>query len=76
MAFADILLHVNFTAKLRRILCYVGLYKPNIGKYNHRLKQAVHSIAISYYRMNSVKAREARELLKKIKNYVRAGGPA
>ncbi|MEM0350115.1 MAG: hypothetical protein QXD24_08070 [Candidatus Caldarchaeum sp.] len=76
VALADLLLHVDFTAKLRNILCYVGLYKPNKGKYNHRMKQAIQSLAISHYRKHRVKAREARQLLKKIKNYVRAGGPA
>ncbi|MEM0481744.1 MAG: hypothetical protein QXM16_02505, partial [Nitrososphaerota archaeon] len=76
VALADILLHVDFTTKLRRIICYIGLYRPNNGKYNHRLKQAANSLAISYYRKNRIKAREVRELLKKIKNYVRAGGPA
>ncbi|MEM1946681.1 MAG: hypothetical protein QXF95_06670, partial [Candidatus Caldarchaeum sp.] len=59
VALADLLLHVDFTAKLRNILCYVGLYKPNNGKYNHRMKQAIQSLAISHYRKHRVKAREA-----------------
>ncbi|MEM1944887.1 MAG: hypothetical protein QXX57_04035 [Nitrososphaerota archaeon] len=50
VALADLLLHVDFTAKLRSIICYVGLYKPSNGRYNHRLRTAVQSIAISHYR--------------------------
>ncbi|MEM4716552.1 MAG: hypothetical protein QW777_04565 [Candidatus Caldarchaeum sp.] len=51
---------------MRKTLCYVGLYKPSNGRYNHRLRTAVQSLAISYYGKNMVKAREARQLLKKI----------
>ncbi|MEM4328059.1 MAG: hypothetical protein QXH32_03360 [Candidatus Caldarchaeum sp.] len=73
-ALADLLLNVDFTAGLRKIICYVGLYNPSNGKYNHRLKTAIHSLAISYYRRQRVKAKEVRQLLKKIKQI--AGGPA
>ncbi|MEM4316358.1 MAG: hypothetical protein QXT66_08440 [Nitrososphaerota archaeon] len=75
VALANLLLHIDFSAGLRKILCYVGLYKPSNGRYNHRLRTAVQSIAISHYRKNKVKAREARQLLKKIKQTM-AGGPA
>ncbi|MEM2225418.1 MAG: hypothetical protein QXR47_04855 [Candidatus Caldarchaeum sp.] len=74
VALADLLLHVDFTAKLRSILCYVGLYKPNNGRYSHQMNQAIHSLAISYYRKHRVKAKEVRQLVRKIRNYVRAGG--
>ncbi|MEM1948829.1 MAG: hypothetical protein QW240_08895, partial [Candidatus Caldarchaeum sp.] len=74
-ALADLLLNVDFTAGLRKIICYTGLYKPNNRKYNHRLKQAAHSLAISHYRKNKVKAKDVRQLLKKIKQ-IMAGGPA
>ncbi|MEM1980906.1 MAG: hypothetical protein QW137_09950 [Candidatus Caldarchaeum sp.] len=74
-ALADLLLNVDFTAGLRKIICYVGLYNPNNGKCNHRLKTAAHSLAISYYRRQRVKAKEVRQLLKKIKQ-IMAGGPA
>ncbi|MEM4298851.1 MAG: hypothetical protein QW069_00985 [Candidatus Caldarchaeum sp.] len=75
VALADLLLHVDFTTKLRKILCYVGLYKPNNGKYNHRLHQAAINLAISHYRRRRIKAREARQLLKTIKQTM-TGGPA
>ncbi|MEM4303038.1 MAG: hypothetical protein QXQ70_03975 [Candidatus Caldarchaeum sp.] len=75
VALADLLLHVDFTAKLRSILCYVGLYKPNNGRYSHQMNQASQSLAISYYRKRRVKAKEVRQLVRKIRNYVRAGGP-
>ncbi|MEM2037333.1 MAG: hypothetical protein QXG21_07255, partial [Candidatus Caldarchaeum sp.] len=58
-----------------KIICYTGLYKPNNRKYNHRLKQAAHSLALSHYRKNKVKARHIRKLLKTIKQTI-AGGPA
>ncbi|MEM0483073.1 MAG: hypothetical protein QXM16_09370 [Nitrososphaerota archaeon] len=75
VALADLLLHVDFTAGLRKILCYVGLYKPSNGRYSHRLRTAAHSLAISHYRRQRVKAKEVRQLLKKIKQTM-AGGPA
>ncbi|MEM1947722.1 MAG: hypothetical protein QW240_03160 [Candidatus Caldarchaeum sp.] len=75
VALADLLLHVDFTTGLRKIICYTGLYKPNNRKYNHRLKQAAHSLALSHYRKNKVKARHIRKLLKTIKQTI-AGGPA
>ncbi|MEM0482220.1 MAG: hypothetical protein QXM16_04960 [Nitrososphaerota archaeon] len=75
VALADLLIHVDFTAGLRKILCYVGHYKPSNGRYNHRLRTAVQSLAISHYRKHKVKAREARQLLKTIKQTI-AGGPA
>lgn len=75
VALADLLLHVDFSRKLRKILCYVGLYKPNNGRYNHRMKKATISLAISHYRKHRLKAREARLLLKTIKQTL-AGGPA
>ncbi|MEM1953223.1 MAG: hypothetical protein QW299_07845 [Candidatus Caldarchaeum sp.] len=34
VALADLLLHVDFTTGLRKIICYTGLYKPNNRKYN------------------------------------------
>ncbi|MEM2746327.1 MAG: hypothetical protein QXK69_07440 [Candidatus Caldarchaeum sp.] len=74
-ALADLLLHVDFTAGLRKTLCYVGLYQPNNGRYNHRLRMAAQSLAISYYRKRRVRAKEVRQLLKKIKQ-IMAGGPA
>ncbi|MEM0482944.1 MAG: hypothetical protein QXM16_08715, partial [Nitrososphaerota archaeon] len=74
-ALADLLLHVDFTAGLRKILCYVGLYKPSNGRYSHRLRTALQSLAISYYGKAKVRAKEARQLLKKIKQTM-ARGPA
>ncbi|MEM1948365.1 MAG: hypothetical protein QW240_06505, partial [Candidatus Caldarchaeum sp.] len=74
VALADLLLHVDFTTGLRKIICYTGLYKPNNRKYNHRLHQAAINLAISHYRKNKVKAKDVRQLLKKIKQI--AGGPA
>jgi len=75
VALADLLLHVDFTTKLRKILCYVGLYKPNNHQYNHRLHQAAINLAISHYRKNKVKAKHIRKLLKTIKQTM-TGGPA
>ncbi|MEM1944590.1 MAG: hypothetical protein QW756_00620 [Nitrososphaerota archaeon] len=41
VALANILISIDFSRGFRKILCYSGLYKPNHGRYSHRIRHSV-----------------------------------
>ncbi|MEM0481291.1 MAG: hypothetical protein QXM16_00150 [Nitrososphaerota archaeon] len=69
------LLNIDFKRGLRKILSYLGRHQHNRRYYNKRMKIALESLSIAYYKRFKVSAKEQVELLKTIRRLV-AGGLA
>ena len=72
VALVQLLLYVDFSLGLRKILTYTGNYYPNDGRYSRTLKDATESLTISVKRRQKIKGKEVREVLKTIKNVLKA----
>ena len=72
VALVQLLLYVDFSLGLRKILTYTGNYYPNDGKYNKMLKDATESLTISVKGRQKIKGKEVREVLKTVKNTLKA----
>lgn len=75
VALADMLLNIDFSRGLRKILSYLGRHQNNRKYYNKRMRMVLESLSIAYYGRFKVRAKEQVELLKTIRKLV-AGDPA
>ncbi len=75
VALADMLLNIDSSRGLRKILSYLGRHQNNRKHYNRRMRMALEGLSIAYYKRFKVTAKEQVELLKAIRRLV-ACGPA